>query len=82
MSTSNQRKRKRREKNYNPIDASCERENAAIKKVSVIGNVQQPRLNRTYSVDGYTFCTGKKYRWGGGTSVTDKRIQPSFLWDK
>lgn len=75
MSTSNQRKRKRKRNNYNPIDASCERESKAVDRMHKIGCVQQPRLNRTYSVDGYTYVTGKRHRYGSGCSVTDKRIK-------
>ena len=78
---SRQSRRRKCRKHYHTMDSTAERENGAIKTMSIIGNVQQPQLNRTYSVDGYTFMTGKKHRYGGGVGVTDKRTQPSFLWD-
>ena len=81
MGTSNQRKRLRKRKNYNPVDMSCEQQGKAIDRINRIGCVQQPRLNKTYKLDGYTFYTGKRHRWGGGTSVTDTRTQPAFLWE-
>lgn len=78
---SRQSRRRKLRTNYHTVDSTAERENGAIKTMVMVGNVQQPRLNRTYSVDGYTFMTGKKHRYGGGVSVTNKRTQPSFLWD-
>jgi hypothetical protein len=78
---SRQSRRRKLRKNYHTIDNVAERENGALKTMQMIGNVQQPRLNITYSVDGYTFHTGKKHRYGGGVGFTDNRTQPSFLWD-
>jgi hypothetical protein len=81
MKKSRQERRRLKRKNYHTEDSVAERENHAIKKMHMIGCVQQPRLNVTYSVDGCVFHTGKKHRYGGGCSVTSKRVQPSFLWE-
>jgi hypothetical protein len=79
---SRQSRRRKLRKLYNTADSIAERENAAIKKMNMIGNVQQPRLNNTYVCDGYTFHTGKKHRYGGGVGFTDTRVQPhKILWD-
>ena len=78
---SRQKRRREKRKNYHTVDSIAERENGAIRTMRMTGNVHQPRLNRTYSVDGYTFMTGKKHRYGGGISVTDPRVQPAMLWD-
>jgi len=63
-------------KEYNSIDNSCERENGSIQTMKMIGPVQPSRLNFTYTVDGYKFCTGKKHRGGscGSTGKSFDRI--------
>lgn len=78
---SRQNRRRKLRKNYHTIDNTAERENAALKTIQIIGNVQQPRLNVTYSVDGFVFHTGKRHRYGGGVGVTSKRVQPAMLWE-
>ena len=65
-----ERKRKLR-KNYHSIDNQAERENNAIKTVSMTGCVQQSRLNFTYRVDGFVFNTGFRHR-AGGVGVNNK----------
>ena len=76
---SRQSRRRKCRKHYHDIDSTANRENGAIKTMQITGCVQQPRLNRTYSVDGYVFFTGKKHRYGGGVSVTQKRVQPAMM---
>jgi hypothetical protein len=64
MSTSNQRKAKRRK--ADPIDFQAIQEGTAIERKFEIGVVHTPMLRHTYRCDGYVFCTGNKYRYGGG----------------
>ena len=68
---SRQKRRREKRKNYHTIDSVAERENGAIKSMQMTGNVQQPRLNFTYRVDGFIFNTGKRHR-GGGVGVNMK----------
>lgn len=44
------------------IDGDCYRQGLQIDKARKRGCVQQPRLNRTYIVDGFVFNTGKRHR--------------------
>lgn len=64
MSTSNQRKAKRRK--ADPLDFAAIQEGAAIDRKFQIGVVHTPRLKLTYHMDGYTYHTGAKHRQGGG----------------
>ena len=64
MSTSNQRKAKRRK--ADPLDFAAIQESAAIDRKFQIGVVHTPRLKLTYHMDGYTYHTGAKHRQGGG----------------
>ena len=44
------------------IDGDAYRQGLKLDRVQKIGCVKQPRLNRTYTVDGYVFLTGKNHR--------------------
>jgi hypothetical protein len=59
----------------------AEKEHRAITYMKRFGNVQQARLNKTYTVDGFRFNTGKKHRQGGNVGTSDNRTQPKMLWD-
>ena len=59
---SRQKRRREKRKNYHTEDSIAERENGAIRTMQMTGNVQQPRLNRTYSTGGFVFFTGKNHR--------------------
>ena len=44
------------------IDGDAYRQGLKLDRMSRTGNVQQSRLNRTYTVDGFVFNTGKRHR--------------------
>lgn len=44
------------------IDGDAYRQGLKLDRIKQIGCVQQPRINRTYTVDGFVFPSGKNHR--------------------
>jgi hypothetical protein len=64
MKTKSQKRRERRIalSKIPEIDGDAYRQGTKLDRMQHIGPVQQSRLNKTYTVDGFVFNTGKKHR--------------------
>lgn len=64
MASKSQKRRKRRIAlgKLSEIDGDAYRQGLKLDRIQQIGCIQQPRLNKTYVVDGCVFSSGKTHR--------------------